>query len=230
MTLPLYVPGTTRLHRAPAGLKLGLLCGAGIALVLTRESLVLAGAALAGALLLRAAGAPRESLRPRLAGLAGVLAAVGLATGLLDGWDAALAACLRVLALALPALAVTLTTRASDLLDAMERALRPLERLGLVQAGRVSLAVALVLRFVPEIAGEARAIREAQAARGVRAGPVGLVVPLIVRTLARADAVAEAIDARGYPPDGEPSRPAPAAARPRPETPPRTPPEGGSPA
>ncbi|MEH3144735.1 MAG: energy-coupling factor transporter transmembrane protein EcfT [Methylobacterium frigidaeris] len=206
MTPSLYRPGTTRLHRAPAGLKLAALCAAGIALVLTGSLPVLAAAALAGAGLVRATGVPLRALRGHAAGLAWVTGLVVLATALLDGPDQAVAAGLRILALVLPALAVTLTTRATDLLDALERALSPLERRGWIRADRVGLAVALVLRFVPEIAGQAAALREAQAARGVRTGPVTLIVPLIVRTLVRADAVAEAIDARGYPP-GKDERP-----------------------
>jgi biotin transport system permease protein len=201
VTPSLYRPGTSRLHRAPAGLKLAVLAAAGIALVLTGSLPVLAGAALAGLGLVRATGAQLRALRPQVTGLAWVLGIVVAATAVLDGPHQAAAAGLRLLALVLAALAVTLTTQASDLLDALERALAPLERRGWLRADRVGLAVALVLRFVPEIAGQAAALREAQAARGLRANPVTLIVPLIVRTLIRADAVAEAIEARSYPPE-----------------------------
>jgi biotin transport system permease protein len=87
------------------------------------------------------------------------------------------------------------------MLAAIERALEPLDRRGLIDAARVSLAVSLVLRFVPAILDHYREIREAQAARGLQANPLALVVPLVVRTLKGADDVAAAIEARGFPPE-----------------------------
>ncbi|WP_222852772.1 energy-coupling factor transporter transmembrane component T, partial [Bordetella pertussis] len=79
------------------------------------------------------------------------------------------------------------------------RALRPAERLGLLNAAQVALALALALalRFIPEIWRNYQEIREAQAARGLGAHPLALLVPLVVRTLKRAEEVAQAIDARG---------------------------------
>lgn len=104
---------------------------------------------------------------------------------------------LRVAALIGLAMAVTLTTPVPALIDACERALRPAERLGLLNAAQVALALALALRFIPEIWRNYQEIREAQAARGLGAHPLALLVPLVVRTLKRAEEVAQAIDARG---------------------------------
>lgn len=103
---------------------------------------------------------------------------------------------LRVGAMVGLALAVTLTTRTADLIAVCEWALLPLQRLGLLDAGKVALALALALRFVPEIWRNFHEIREAQAARGLGANPLALIVPLIVLTLKRAQEVSEAIDAR----------------------------------
>ena len=102
---------------------------------------------------------------------------------------------LRVGAMVGLALAVTLTTRTADLIAVCEWALLPLQRLGLLDAGKVALALALALRFVPEIWRNFHEIREAQAARG-SAPILALIVPLIVLTLKRAQEVSEAIDAR----------------------------------
>ncbi|WP_129559385.1 energy-coupling factor transporter transmembrane component T, partial [Bordetella pertussis] len=110
-------------------------------------------------------------------GLALIVLAVGLFTGLMQGWP----------------------TPVPALIDACERALRPAERLGLLNAAQVALALALALalRFIPEIWRNYQEIREAQAARGLGAHPLALLVPLVVRTLKRAEEVAQAIDARG---------------------------------
>ncbi|MCY1527846.1 Energy-coupling factor transporter transmembrane protein BioN [compost metagenome] len=132
----------------------------------------------------------------QLKGLVWVLLAVGGFTAWFQGGMAALAVLLRVGALVGLALAVTLATRTSDLIEVCEKALMPLQRAGLVDAGKVALALALALRFVPEIWRNFQEIREAQAARGLGANPVALIVPLIVLTLKRAQEVAEAIDAR----------------------------------
>ena len=122
--------------------------------------------------------------------------------------DAATAAVIvpRLMALAAFAHAVTLTTTTAEFTETLERGLAPFERLGLVDAGRVALTLTLALRFVPLIVEEAREIREAQAARGLSGSPLALVVPLVVRVLVRAEEVAQAIDARGFPPPPSSSR------------------------
>jgi len=112
----------------------------------------------------------------------------------------AAAVALRLVARVALALTVTFTTRSVDMLDECERVLQPLDAMGWVDASRVSLALSLCLRFIPEIHRSYLDIREAQAARGIRANPIALIVPLVVATLKRADVIAEAIDARAYPP------------------------------
>jgi biotin transport system permease protein len=82
----------------------------------------------------------------------------------------------------------------------VERVCAPLARVG-VSPGRIGLVLAMALRFIPLLAERAARVREAHAARGgslrgVR-GTAALVVPLLVQVLRLADAVAEALDARG---------------------------------
>ncbi|WP_052340957.1 energy-coupling factor transporter transmembrane component T family protein [Salinarimonas rosea] len=200
MSPSLYVPGDGPLHRLPAGAKLAALAGLGVALFLVSSPIVLGAAALAAAGVVAATGVRLARLRGALAGVAIVVAIVVAANAWLAGWREAAAVGARIVALVLLGYALTLTTRTSDLLATLERLLAPLERIGLADAGKVALAVALVLRFVPELMKQAADIREARAARGLRVGPVALVVPMIVRVLRSADAIAEAIDARAYPP------------------------------
>ncbi|WP_088157553.1 energy-coupling factor transporter transmembrane component T family protein [Achromobacter xylosoxidans] len=198
MMEPLYVAGDTWLHRLPAWLKLLVLMAAGAGLFLLRDPRWLAPAFLAAAALVWSTGVAAATVWRQVKGLAWVLLAVGLFTAWFQGGMEALAVLLRVGAMVALALAVTLATRTSDLIAVCEKALMPLERMRLVDAGKVALALALALRFVPEIWRNFQEIREAQAARGLGSNPVALIVPLIVLTLKRAQEVSEAIDARSH--------------------------------
>ncbi|MNX88234.1 Energy-coupling factor transporter transmembrane protein BioN [compost metagenome] len=196
MMEPLYMAGSSPLHRLPAWLKLLALMAAGAGLFMLRDPRWLALAFAVSAALVWSTGVALAAVWRQVRGLVWVLLAVASFTGWFQGATEALAVVLRVAAMVGLALAVTLATRTSDLIAVCERALAPFERLGLVDAGKVALALALTLRFVPEIWRNFQEIREAQAARGLGANPIALIVPLIVLTLKRAQEVAEAIDAR----------------------------------
>ena len=105
-------------------------------------------------------------------------------------------ATLRLLALLLLAVLVTLTTRPSDIVAAIERALSPFDRWIAVE--KVSLAISLALRFIPVLARMAAETREAQWARGGERSVLAVLAPLIIQTLKMADQVAEALEARGF--------------------------------
>jgi len=114
----------------------------------------------------------------------------------LDGWQRAFVVVGIVVALVLLAGLVTLTTRTDAMVDALVSLLRPFRRLG-VDAERVGLMVALGVRCVPVVVGLAEEVRDAQRARGLSASPRAFAVPLVVRSLRHADALAEALQARG---------------------------------
>jgi biotin transport system permease protein len=196
MLEPLYIQGDRWLHRVPAGVKLAALVFAGIALFFVHSPWALGAALALAAALVVATGVGARAWWRQVRGLVWILVAIGVFTAVFQGWLQAVAVLLRIGALVGLAMAVTLSTRSSDLIAACERALMPLERLGWVNAGKVALAIALTLRFVPEIWRQYQEIREAQAARGLARHPLALLVPLIVRTLKRAEQVAQAIDAR----------------------------------
>lgn len=107
---------------------------------------------------------------------------------------------LRFAVLILFASLVSLTTRVSDMIAALEIGLRPLAFVGLNPA-KVGLALSLAIRFIPVIAGQLTEIREAQRVRGLNRSILAAAVPLIVRTLKIAGAVADATEARSYDPD-----------------------------
>ncbi|HEX8819249.1 MAG TPA: energy-coupling factor transporter transmembrane component T, partial [Archangium sp.] len=140
---------------------------------------------------------------PLLRPAAFVLGALFVLHVLLSGVEPALQAVLRLAVLLLLATLVSLTTRASDMLESLERALRPLGRLG-VNPARLSLMLSLTLRFIPLLATWLHDIREAQRVRGLENDPFAVLVPLLVKTLRTADQLADAIDARCFDPE-EPS-------------------------
>lgn len=193
--------GTTPLHRLSADVKL-----AGLAIVATALFFVdrpgwLGVAALVALAGVRSTGRGFGTILRDLAVPMAVIAVLGLVDWVMVDAETALIVVPRLSALAFAAHAVTLTTTTAELTETFERALGPFERLGLIDAGRAALTLTLALRFVPLIVEEAGEIREAQAARGLGTHPLALIVPLVVRTLVRAQTVADAIDARGFPPE-----------------------------
>lgn len=96
-----------------------------------------------------------------------------------------------------------------DTARGVEDLFAPLERFGFPARG-LGLTVAVAFRFIPIVAGELETIVKAQAARGAdlgsrRGGPVRraraylpLLVPVTIRALERAEALAEAMEARGW--------------------------------
>lgn len=201
MTLALYIPLGTPVHRAPAALKMLALGGAGV-VVFAVPTLPVMGGLLAFVLLtgfgiarlpVRVLGGHLRVLRWWLVGLAAV-------TGLLGGPGAAALVVLRLLALVLAAAVVTATTRVTELVAVVQWLCSPLRVLG-VRPARIGLLVAMTLRFIPLVAERADRIREAQAARGgatygIRSWTT-TAVPLLIQVLQLAHTTAEALDARG---------------------------------
>ena len=194
--LGLYQPGTSPVHRAPAGAKLLLMVCLGVASVFLERVWQVAAV-----LLVVLAGYPvaRIPFRTALAQIRPLLWVVAFAAVLhvvLDGWQRAFVVVGIVVALVLLAGLVTLTTRTDAMVDALVSLLRPFRRLG-VDAERVGLMVALGIRCVPVVVALAEEVRDAQRARGLTASPRAFAVPLVVRSLRHADALGEALQARG---------------------------------
>ncbi len=203
MSLGLYLHRASPVHAVPAGAKMLALLAAGTGLLLFSSLPVLSGALVATlGLYVLARLRPRE-VAPVLRLSAFVLVPLFVLHALVSGWESALEAVLRLAVLMLLATLVSLTTRASDMLDALERALRPLARFGLNPA-RLGLLLSLTLRFIPLMATWLREIQEAQRVRGLDRNPLAVLVPLLVKTLRTADTLADAIDARCFDPE-EPS-------------------------
>lgn len=198
----LYLPGRTPLHRAPAGLKLALL-GLGVGGLLALDDLrwlALAGMLVIG--LYAVARVPPRVAAQQLRPLLWFAAFLFVVQSLLTDWLGAAALVLRlVLAVALASL-VTLTTRVSAMLDVVEVLLGPSRRFG-VQPERVGLVLALTIRGVPVVAGVLGTVRDAHRARGAGGPPWRLLVPVLVRVLRQADALSDALIARGVDDEAE---------------------------
>ncbi len=195
--LGLYHPGGSMLHRLAPGPKLATVAVAGTVLFFLDDwrQLALALAAVAG--LYRWARIPRSVAVAQVRPALWLLGVLFLVQALVEGPLAGMVLVLRFASLILLAALVTLTTRVSDMTEAIEAAVRPLARVGLDPAV-VGLAIAMAIRFIPLIAEIVREVREAQRARGCERSMLALAVPVVVRTLKLADDVAEALEARCY--------------------------------
>ncbi|MBM7115514.1 CbiQ family ECF transporter T component [Archangium primigenium] len=197
MTAGLYLHRDSPLHRAPAGAKMLGLLAASLGLLVFPSPPVLALALGATLGLFALARLPASAPLSTLQLLAWVLVPLFLLQGLLADWELAGRTVARLAVLVLLATLVSLTTRVTEQLDALGRALRPLARFG-VSPTRLGLMLSLTLRFIPLMATWVGEVREAQRVRGLERDPLALLVPLLVKTLRTADALAEAIDARCF--------------------------------
>lgn len=102
---------------------------------------------------------------------------------------------------------LTLTTTPLSLSDAVESLLKPLKIIK-VPAHEIGLMLSLSLRFVPTLMDDTTRIMNAQKARGVDFGEghliqrvksiIPILIPLFASSFKRADALAIAMESRGY--------------------------------
>ena len=195
--LTLYRPGTGWVHRAPAGPKAFVLLL--IVLVVsflpsTYAAAIATGAVAVLAYLVTGLGAG-ELVRQILA-VRWVIVITFAAQLIFLETESAVANTTRVLSALLIAGLLVLTTRISDLLDAVERALQPFTRVG-VDPARVALVLTVAMTTVPVLVRIGAGVREAQKARGVGGGLTSFVIPFLVMSLKHADDLGDALTARG---------------------------------
>ncbi|MFP5021081.1 energy-coupling factor transporter transmembrane component T family protein [Pseudonocardia phyllosphaerae] len=215
--LGLYAPGTSPLHRIPAGPSLLVVLTFTTTTVLLDDPWWLGGACLLVALGFVLARPPADRVWPLLRTLLVLLVFVGGIQWWLLGPDRASVIALRLVAAISAANLFTLTTRIDDLVSAVERALSPLCRFG-VDPQRTGLLVGLTIQSIGTLSAVAGQVREAARARGAGGSVVAFAVPFTVRTMRHADSLGEALAARGW---GDPVDPDdPVSAAPAPPTPP----------
>ncbi|MCU1408651.1 MAG: cobalt transporter [Microbacteriaceae bacterium] len=191
----LYLPGRSPAHRAPAVFKLLVLAVAMVLVGLVQEPWLLGAAALATIGLYALARVPFGAAWRQVSPVLWLLVVAVPLQAVFAGWTvAALMAGRLLVAVALAAL-FTLTTTVTAVLGAFATLLRPFRRW--VDADRVGLLVALMIRCIPLVAEIVAEVVEARRARGVQGSLRALAVPVVVRSLYAADAIGEALAARG---------------------------------
>ncbi|MFS1664179.1 energy-coupling factor transporter transmembrane component T family protein [Streptococcus sp. zg-JUN1979] len=123
------------------------------------------------------------------------------------GLSQALLIFMRFILIILFSTVLTLTTTPLSLSDAVESLLKPLKVIK-VPVHEIGLMLSLSLRFVPTLMDDTTRIMNAQRARGIDFGEgsllqkvksiIPILIPLFASSFKRADALAIAMEARGY--------------------------------
>ena len=102
---------------------------------------------------------------------------------------------------------LTLTTKSTDLNNAVEGLLKPLELLK-IKTSIFAMMISIALRFIPTLFNEMDRILKAQASRGSDFNEGGLIkkvkqvisilIPMFIISFKRADDLSLAMEARGY--------------------------------
>lgn len=206
--IPLYSPGASALHRAPAGAKLVALVAVGLAVSIWRDSpWVAAGAwavVLCGYVLAFRRWRGVAELLLRLWALKWLVLLIAVPQLIFVPAPEAAITSARILAVVMLAGLFTLTTRVTAVMELVLLGFRPVERLGFARLGltaeRAALAMSLTMTAIPTVFGFYGDIREARRARGAKLGPAAVVsttTALLVMTLKHAEETAEALVARG---------------------------------
>lgn len=192
-----YIPGNSLLHRLPAGLKIIALMVSIVTISIVVRTPMAAGIALgATALVFAIAWIPPRSAWSQVRGVVWVLVALFIFQWIITDASRAFVVCAILLASVGLAAVVTLTTRTTDMLDAIIAALSPLKRFG-VRTDLIAMTFALTIRSIPLIAEVLSQVDQARRARGLRAGPRVLLAPTVLAALQTADGFAETLAARG---------------------------------
>lgn len=183
------------LHAVPAGLKLLLFALWGSLQYATHSIPVLAVNAALCCLLFASLG--RAILPARKLVFSVLLAAVLLLAfhGYMQQLNLGLVSVLRLLSASLLGIALTVTTRAGDLLAVLERLLAPLQRVG-VRSERLALQLAMMLRFTEHFFVLWKRLDDAHRLRTGRAGGLRLLAPLTIQMLVAARRVADTLELR----------------------------------
>lgn len=192
-----YRPGTSPLHRLPVGVKLFGLAALIVFVSVWVNSVQRLPIAVGIVVVVYLLGwiSPRKAaaqLRPVLWSI-GFIFVVQL---VLTSWQRALVVC-GVLAVSVAlAIAVTLSTRTVDMLEWINRALRPLRKVG-VRTEQLAIGFALAIRAIPLMVELVRQVEEARQARNLPLRATTVVTPLVISALRTADGFAETLIARG---------------------------------
>ncbi|MTD91331.1 MULTISPECIES: energy-coupling factor transporter transmembrane protein EcfT [Corynebacterium] len=192
-----YVDADTIIHRIPAAVKFLVLIGFILVTSLAVHTLPWAAASLFLPLVLFPVA--RIPFRVALGQLVPPLYLL-VALAAFQWWQKDLLSAaimfLTIYAAISAAVLLTLTTKVSEMMDSLDRALAPLGRLG-VPVENITLAMSLTIRLLPLMLGTVVEVLDARKARGATASLTAFGTPVIIRSIRRARAMGEALQARG---------------------------------
>ena len=191
----LYSEQHTWLHAVPASIKLVCLALLGTGLFLTDQlhTLVVASVLCVGIFL--SLGKAAVKTKPFLVGLAVACALIAAFHLYMQRPDLAAITVLRLVSTTLMGIALTLTTRYSDLLHVFERVLSPLKIFG-IASEQLALQLALMLRFTEHFFILWRRLDDAHRLRTGKAGGFKILAPLTIQMLVAARRVADTLHVR----------------------------------
>ncbi|GGM14196.1 energy-coupling factor transporter transmembrane component T family protein [Promicromonospora citrea] len=195
--LTLYRPGDGPWHRLPVGPKTAVLMLVVLGVSVLPSSwwgAVVSVAVCTGCYTVRGAG--MRSLLAQVVTIRWILVITLAGQLVFTGLEGGTANTLRVCAAVVVSGLLPLTTPVGELLDMLERALRPLAWLRL-DPQRAALTIAVTLSTLPVLARLEREVREAQRVRGGGRSLRLFVIPYLVVALKHADALGDALTARG---------------------------------
>ena len=192
-----YVDADTIIHRIPAAVKFLVLIGFILVTSLAVHTLPWAAASLFLPLVLFPVA--RIPFRVALGQLVPPLYLL-VALAAFQWWQKDLPSAaimfLTIYAAISAAVLLTLTTKVSEMMDSLDRALAPLGRLG-IPVENITLAMSLTIRLLPLMLGTVVEVLDARKARGATASLTAFGTPVIIRSIRRARAMGEALQARG---------------------------------
>ena len=195
--LGLYIHRESPVHALPAPAKLLAMVASGVVLFLIDDIALLAAVLVPVAAGYAVARLPFRPILRQARAVLPFLIVIFIFHAVIHDPLAGATVVLRLTLLVLLAVLVTLTTRASDMIDCLAAALRPLAPLG-VNPVKVGFVLSLTIRLIPTLFEIAREVVEAQRARGLHRNPVAVVMPVFIRSLRLGDELADALNARGF--------------------------------
>lgn len=192
-----YLPGSSLLHRARPGVKVGTLTALMLILFLAGGPVTVA---VIGSLTVAAYAVARVPFRVGWAQvwpLRWFVAALFAYQAWVSGWGAATVVCANLVVAVAAASLVTLTTRVNDMLSSLVAGLERVPT-GRLDPERLGVACALTIRSIPVVSALAVQTREARSARGLDRSLRAFATPTVIRTVRHAERVGDALVARGW--------------------------------
>lgn len=192
-----YVPGTSIIHRTPPGWKFVLL----ITFVITtaiwvstiRWALIVFALPLVGYAVARI---PLRIAWTQLSPPFPILAMLFAFQWWQLGLTKAAVIIIVIYAAIVAATLLTLTTKVSDMMDAITKGLEPFRRFG-VPVDAISLAISLTIRLIPLQLKTVQEVLDARKARGAEFSLRAFGTPAVIRSVRRAENIGDALIARG---------------------------------